>query len=211
MYEKCIKRLVDIILSGIGIVLLIIPDIIINIAILIQDGMPTHFSQRRYGINKTLFNMYKFRSMRNDAPHDVATHLLDDPEKYLTTVGRFIRKTSLDELPQVFNIFLGKMSIVGPRPALWNQDDLIELRDKYGANNVRPGLTGWAQVNGRDELSLEEKAKYDGEYAKNISFLFDVRIFFMTILVVLKKKGNIEGGTGTVVKMRQRAQKNIKN
>ena len=147
---------------------------------------------------KSYFNILKFRTMRIDTPKDMPTHLLENPDQYITSVGKFLRKTSLDELPQLFNIFKGEMAIVGPRPALWNQYDLIELRDAYGANDVLPGLTGWAQVNGRDELEIDVKAKLDGEYCKNLSFLFDVKCFLMTIFSVLKHDGVVEGGTGSI-------------
>ena len=158
------------------------------------------FRQKRIGIHKTTFNIMKFRSMRVDTPRDMPTHLLSDPQRWITKIGGFLRKTSLDELPQILQILSGKMSIVGPRPALWNQYDLIAERDKYGANDVTPGLTGWAQVMGRDELEIEDKARYDGEYAQNISFAFDVKIFFMTIGSVLRHKGVVEGGTGEMKK-----------
>lgn len=157
---------------------------------------PVLFKQKRVGINKTHFNIYKFRTMRTDTPKDTPTHLLADPDKYITKMGRFLRKTSLDELPQIINILFGQMAIIGPRPALWNQYDLIEERDKYRANDIRPGLTGWAQINGRDELPIEVKAKYDGEYVQRMSFLFDFKCFLGTIAVVMNREGVIEGGTG---------------
>ena len=152
------------------------------------------FRQKRVGIHKTYFNIVKFRSMRQDTPHDMPTHLLNDPQRWITKTGSFLRKTSLDELPQIAQIFTGKMSIIGPRPALWNQYDLIAQRDQYGANDVTPGLTGWAQVNGRDELEIEEKARLDGEYAQNISFGMDMKIFWMTVKNVLQGSGVVEGG-----------------
>lgn len=170
------------------------------IAIKIDSKGPIFFTQKRIGIHKKTFNILKFRTMRKDTPHDIPTHLLENPEQWITRVGKFLRKTSLDELPQIFNIFTGKMSIIGPRPALWNQDDLIAERDKYGANDVKPGLTGWAQINGRDELEIPIKAKLDGEYVLKQSFLFDCKCFFGTIKSVLKRDGVIEGGTGELNK-----------
>ena len=154
------------------------------------------FRQKRVGIGKRHFQILKFRTMRIDTPHDMPTHLLHDPEQYITRMGRFLRKTSLDELPQLFNILAGDMSVIGPRPALWNQDDLIAERDKYGANDVKPGLTGWAQINGRDELPIPVKAKLDGEYVQRLGFLFDCKCFFGTITSVLRHDGVVEGGTG---------------
>lgn len=197
MYQKIWKRLIDIILSGIGILVLGIPMLIIALLIKIDSPGPVMFKQKRVGIHKTYFNILKFRTMRSDTPKNVPTHELSDPEKWITRVGKVLRKTSLDELPQLFNIFVGQMTIVGPRPALWNQYDLIEERDKYGANDVVPGLTGWAQINGRDELEIPVKAKLDGEYVKNLSFAFDVRCFVGTIFRVLKTDGVVEGGTGS--------------
>jgi len=161
---------------------------------------PVLFRQKRVGMKKTYFNILKFRTMHIDAPHDIPTHMLSNPEQYITKIGRFLRKTSLDELPQIVQIFTGRMSIIGPRPALWNQNDLITERDKYGANDIRPGLTGWAQINGRDKLEIREKARLDGEYVKRMSFLFDCRCFFGTILSVLRRDGVIEGGTGGLKK-----------
>lgn len=198
MYVKFFKRLIDIVLSFLGLVLLSWLFIIIIIAIKIDDPGPAFFTQKRVGINKTYFKLHKFRSMKMDTPHDMPTHLLENPDEYITKVGKFIRKFSLDELPQIWDIFVGKMSIIGPRPALWNQYDLIEERDKYGANNVKPGLTGWAQINGRDELEIDVKALMDGEYVENISFWFDLKCFFGTITSVLKHDGVVEGGTGTL-------------
>lgn len=196
MYNRVIKRIFDIVLSAVGIVVLLIPSAIISLIIRIDDPGPAVFVQKRVGLHKKLFNLYKFRSMKMGAPSDVPTHLLKDPEQYFLRCGKILRKLSLDELPQLVNIFLGDMSIIGPRPALWNQYDLIEERDKYGANDVRPGLTGWAQINGRDELEIAEKAKLDGEYVKRLSFLFDCRCFFGTIGKVLRGDGVVEGGTG---------------
>ena len=198
MYNKIIKRLIDIILSALGIIILIPVWVILFAAILIDDPGPIFFKQKRFGISKSFFNIMKFRTMKVDTPHDMPTHMLKNPEQYITRTGRLLRKTSLDELPQLFNIFSGKMSFIGPRPALWNQEDLIAERDKYGANDVKPGLTGWAQINGRDELEIDVKAKLDGEYAKKISFAFDCKCFFGTIASVLRHDGVVEGGTGTL-------------
>jgi len=191
-----IKRLIDIILSFLAIIVLSPVFLIITVAIKIDSKGPVLFKQKRVGINKTHFNILKFRTMRIDTPKDTPTHLLENPDQWITRVGRFLRKTSLDELPQIWNIFTGRMSIIGPRPALWNQYDLIEERDKYGANNIRPGLTGWAQINGRDELPIEVKAKLDGEYVEKLSFKMDVKCFFKTIASVIKGDGIVEGGTG---------------
>ncbi len=196
MYQRYVKRLLDIVLSGCGIVLLAPVYLLLALAIKLDDPGPVFFRQKRVGIHKTYFQILKFRTMKMGAPWDVPTHLLEHPEQYITRVGRVLRKTSLDELPQIFQIFTGKMSIIGPRPALWNQFDLIAERDKYGANDLRPGLTGWAQINGRDELPIPVKARYDGEYVEKISFLFDCRCFFGTISAVLKHDGVVEGGTG---------------
>lgn len=198
MYQRLIKRALDIILSLCAIVVLSVPMLALALWIKLDSPGPVFFTQKRVGKNKTYFSILKFRTMRVDAPHDMPTHLLQNPDAYITRSGRFLRKTSLDELPQIFNILLGEMSIVGPRPALWNQDDLIALRDLYGANDVTPGLTGWAQVNGRDELEISEKARYDGEYTRNITFKMDVTCFVMTFVNVLKSKGVVEGGTGTL-------------
>ncbi|WP_394238275.1 sugar transferase [Niallia oryzisoli] len=195
MYMK-VKRLIDIILSLIGLIVLSPIFLILIIAIKIDSRGPVLFKQNRVGINKTHFNILKFRTMRIDTPKDTPTHLLSNPEQYITKMGKFLRKTSLDELPQIWNIFVGQMSIIGPRPALWNQYDLIAERDKYGANDVPPGLTGWAQINGRDELPIEIKAKLDGEYVEKISILMDIKCFFGTIVSVMKSDGVVEGGTG---------------
>ncbi|AEV70625.1 sugar transferase [Acetivibrio clariflavus] len=195
-----IKRLMDITLSLIAVIVLAPLFIIITVAIKIDSQGPVFFKQKRVGIHKKHFNILKFRTMRIDTPKETPTHLLENPEQWITRVGKFLRKTSLDELPQLFNILKGEMSIIGPRPALWNQYDLIEERDKYGANDVPVGLTGWAQVNGRDELSIEEKAKLDGEYAKKISFIMDLKCFFRTIVSVIRSEGVIEGGTGRNIK-----------
>jgi len=189
------KRFIDIILSTIGLILLAPLFLILIIAVKIDSPGPVYFKQKRIGIRKSHFNMLKFRTMRIDTPKDTPTHLLENPEQYITQVGKFLRKSSLDELPQIIHIFSGKMSIIGPRPALWNQDDLIAERDKYSANDVRPGLTGWAQVNGRDELPIPVKAKFDGEYVERMSFLFDCKCFFLTVFKVLKSDGVVEGTT----------------
>lgn len=186
IYEKYIKRLIDIVFSFIGMCLLCWLFLVLIIAVAVDDSAPVFFTQKRIGIGKTEFNMHKFRTMKMATPRDVPTHLLENPEKYITRMGRFLRKFSLDELPQLWDIFIGKMSIIGPRPALWNQDDLIAERDKYGANDVKPGLTGWAQINGRDELEIEYKARLDGEYAQNLSFAFDMKCFFGTIRYFFK-------------------------
>lgn len=200
MYRTFFKRLLDIILSGCAIVILSPLLLVIAIAIKIDDPGPVLFRQKRVGIHKTHFSIMKFRTMKMDTPKDTPTHLLENPEQYITKVGKFLRKSSLDELPQIFQIFTGKMSIIGPRPALWNQFDLIAERDKYGANDVRPGLTGWAQINGRDELPIGVKARFDGEYVEKLSFLFDCKCFFGTIVSVLKHDGVVEGGTGRLEK-----------
>ena len=200
MYRTFFKRLLDIILSGCAIVILSPLLLIIAVAIKIDDPGPVLFRQKRVGIHKNHFSIMKFRTMKMDTPKDTPTHLLDNPEQYITKVGKFLRKSSLDELPQIFQIFTGKMSIIGPRPALWNQFDLIAERDKYGANDVRPGLTGWAQINGRDELPIDVKARLDGEYVEKLSFLFDCKCFFGTIGAVLKHDGVVEGGTGQLEK-----------
>ena len=200
MYKKIGKRLLDIILSLVGLIVSAIPMAIVALVIKREDPGPAVFKQKRFGIHKSFFTLYKFRSMKLSTPHDVPTHQLENPEQYLLKSGKFIRKFSLDELPQLLNIFKGDMSVVGPRPALWNQDDLIAEREKYGANDVKPGLTGWAQINGRDELEIPVKAKLDGEYAQKQSFLFDCRCFFGTFLKVLKHEGVVEGGTGELAK-----------
>jgi O-antigen biosynthesis protein WbqP len=200
MYKSFFKRLIDVVLSGLGIIILAIPMLIVSLIIKIDDPGPVLFSQKRVGIHKSHFKLYKFRSMKMDTPHDMPTHMLSNPDQYITKIGKFLRKSSFDELPQIFNIFTGKMSIIGPRPALWNQYDLIEERDKYGANDVRPGLTGWAQINGRDELEIPVKAKFDGEYVKKLSFGFDLKCFFGTIFSVLRSDGVVEGGTSEMKK-----------
>ncbi len=203
MYNKVVKRLIDLVLSGIGILVLSPVYLILAVAIVIDDPGPVFFRQKRVGLHKSHFMIMKFRTMKMETPRDVPTHLLENPEQYITRMGKFLRKTSLDELPQLFQIFTGKMSIVGPRPALWNQFDLIELRDQVGANDLRPGLTGWAQINGRDELPLDVKARFDGEYVERISFGFDCKCFLGTVLSVLKHDGVVEGGTGALEKEKQ--------
>lgn len=193
MYNKFVKRVLDIAVSLVGIVVLSIPMLIVAIVVKLDSKGPVLFKQKRIGINKTYFYIYKFRSMPVDVPSDIPTHQFVNSDKCLSGWQRFIRKFSIDELPQLFNILSGQMSVIGPRPALWNQYDLIEERDKYGANSVRPGLTGWAQINGRDELEIPEKAKLDGEYVSKLSFLFDCRCFFGTVLAVINHKGFEEG------------------
>lgn len=193
MYQKYIKRIFDITLSAAGLLVLLIPMGIIAVAIKLDSKGPVLFWQDRIGIRKSTFQMPKFRSMRTETPANVPTHLLTDPEQWITPMGRFLRKASLDELPQLLCILKGDMSFVGPRPALWNQYDLLEERDKYGANDIRPGLTGWAQINGRDELPIPVKARFDGEYVEKVSFLFDCKCFLGTVIKVLKHDGVVEG------------------
>ncbi len=193
MYEKYIKRVIDMVLSFIGLIVLSPVLLLFLILIPIESKGSPLFSQIRYGKNGKLFKIYKFRSMRTDTPKEMPTHLLENPDQYITAIGRFIRKTSIDELPQLYNILIGDMAIIGPRPALPNQTDLLEEREKYGANGVRPGLTGWAQINGRDELPIDVKARYDGEYCESVSFGFDMKCFFMTIGKVLRSDGYSEG------------------
>lgn len=203
IYQKAIKRFIDIILSLIGIVVLAIPMAIFALIIKIEDPGPVIFRQKRVGVHKSYFNVLKFRSMKMSTPHDMPTHMLENPEQYILKCGHWMRKMSIDELPQLFNIFVGEMSIIGPRPALWNQYDLIAERDKYGANDVKPGLTGWAQINGRDELEIADKARLDGEYVEKMSFVFDCKCFFGTIKSVLRHDGVVEGGTGEMKKEEQ--------
>lgn len=198
MYSKYGKRLIDFLISLLGFIVLSPLFLILCLLIKITSKGPIFFKQKRVGIHKTYFDILKFRTMKIDTPKDVPTHLLSDPDQYITSVGRFLRKTSLDEFPQLINIIKGDMSIVGPRPALWNQYDLIEQRDLYQANDVMPGLTGWAQINGRDELEISVKAKLDGEYVQRMSFLFDCKCFLLTITSVLKHEGVVEGGTGSM-------------
>ena len=197
MYRHVFKRLIDLLLSTLGIVILALPMLIIAIVIKVDSPGPVFFKQKRVGIHKKYFNILKFRSMPTNVPHDVPTHEFR-AEEMLTRWQHFMRRCSLDELPQLFNIFIGQMSIIGPRPALWNQDDLVAERDKYGANDVKPGLTGWAQINGRDELEIADKARLDGEYVERQSLFFDIRCFFGTIASVLRSDGVVEGGTGEI-------------
>ena len=202
-YDRIIKRIIDFVLSLAGIIVLIPAWIILAVAIKIDDPGPVLFKQKRIARDNKdgtvkYFYILKYRSMKTSTPKDMPTHLLKNPEQYITRVGVFLRKTSLDELPQIFNIFLGQMAIVGPRPALYNQTDLYEERAKYGANKVRPGLTGWAQINGRDELLIEDKARLDGEYVSRMSLLMDLKCFFGTFLSVLRQDGVVEGGTGSI-------------
>lgn len=214
MYKHFIKRCMDIIVSGLAIIVLAVPMLLVAIAIKIDDPGPVLFKQKRIGINKnaevTYFMIWKYRSMKMSTPHDTPTHLLKNPEQYITRIGKFIRKTSIDELPQIYQVFTGKLSCIGPRPALWNQTDLWEEREKYGANDVKPGITGWAQINGRDELEIDVKAKYDGEYAAALNagkfkgFAMDVKCFFGTIKSVLKSDGVVEGGTGEMKKQTEK-------
>lgn len=207
-----VKRAIDIFLSLCGIVILAPVWILLALAVKCESKGPILFKQKRVGIGKSHFNILKFRTMRIDTPKDMPTHLLKNPDQYITKVGKFLRKTSLDELPQIFNILKGDMSIVGPRPALWNQYDLIEERDKYGANDVRPGLTGWAQINGRDELEIPVKARLDGEYVYQLNksgfsgFVMDTKCFFGTIVSVLKSDGVVEGGTGEMNRQENKKQ-----
>ena len=214
MYRYVIKRWMDILLSGIAIVVLAVPMLIIAIAIKIDDPGPVLFKQKRIGMSKkgqiTYFMIWKYRSMKMSTPHDIPTHLLENPEQYITRVGKFIRKTSLDELPQIYQVFTGKLSCIGPRPGLWNQQDLWEEREKYGANDIKPGITGWAQINGRDELQIPVKAKFDGEYAAALNAgkfkgcMMDIKCFFGTVKSVLKSDGVVEGGTGAMKKQEEK-------
>ncbi len=200
LYKDGMKRIIDFLLSLIGIIVLSPVLLLLCLAIKIDSKGPIIFKQKRVGKNKTHFNIYKFRTMKIDTPKEMPTHLLSDPDFYITKVGKILRKTSLDELPQLFNIIKGDMAVIGPRPALWNQYDLIEERDKYGANDIRPGLTGLAQISGRDELEIPIKAKVDGKYTDNISLMMDIKCFFGTITSVFKSDGVVEGGTGTIKK-----------
>lgn len=200
MYKCFFKRLIDILLSFIGIAVLLLPMLIVAIIIKIDSPGPVLFKQTRVGLHKKNFTILKFRSMPVSMPKDVPTHMLQNAESSMSSFQKAIRKYSIDELPQLFCIFVGSMSVIGPRPALWNQEDLIAERDKYGANDVKPGLTGWAQINGRDELEIEVKARLDGEYVEKQSFLFDCKCFFGTITSVLKHDGVVEGGTGELNK-----------
>ena len=206
-YRRYGKRLLDLGLAAVAMVLLALPMLVIAGVVRATSPGPALFWQRRVGARKVYFMMPKFRTMRTDTPHDVPTHLLRDPERYITPVGRFLRRTSLDELPQIFSILSGKMSFIGPRPALWNQLDLLAERERYGANDVRPGLSGWAQINGRDELPVAVKARYDGEYAERMSLLFDCRCFFGTLVKVMKREGVVEGGPGRPEEERELVEK----
>ena len=189
-----VKRIIDFVLALVGLIVLSPIFLLLIIAIKMDSKGPVFFKQKRFGKDKVFFNILKFRTMRMDTPKDTPTHLLENPDQWITKVGKFLRKTSLDELPQIINILTGEMSIIGPRPALWNQTDLIAERDKYGANDIPVGLTGWAQINGRDELPIEDKARLDGEYVKKMSFSMDVKCFFGTIISVAKSDGVMEGG-----------------
>lgn len=204
MYTKIFKRFIDIVLSACGLIVLSPVYLVIFFAIRIDSKGSAIFVQKRVGKNKCLFDIYKFRTMYIDTPKNMPTHMLQGAESCITKTGKVLRKYSLDELPQIFNIFKGDMSIIGPRPALWNQYDLIEERDKYGANGIRPGLTGYAQINGRDELPIDVKAKLDGDYVHKMSFWFDVKIFFATILSVVKHDGVVEGGTANAANEKEK-------
>ncbi|UJF15400.1 sugar transferase [Jeotgalibaca sp. MA1X17-3] len=193
MYKRWGKRLIDLLIVSIGIIVLSGIFLIIALLIKLDSKGPVLFKQKRVGKNKTYFNILKFRTMSVDTPQDMPTHLLDNPDQFITKIGKFLRKSSLDELPQLFNILKGEMSLIGPRPALWNQTDLIQERDRYEVNELVPGVTGWAQINGRDELSISDKAHLDGEYVKKISFWFDIYCFFKTFTSILKKEGVVEG------------------
>ena len=207
LYTDVIKNVLDKIISFIGLIVLSPLFIIIGLAILIDDPGSIMFTQKRVGCGKKFFKLHKFRTMKMSTPHDVPTHMLENPEQYITKVGKFLRKSSLDELPQIWDILRGKMSIIGPRPALWNQNDLVAERDRYGANDIKPGLTGWAQINGRDELEISEKAKLDGEYVKKISLLFDVKCFLGTIKSVIKHEGFVEGKSADMMGGQQKIKK----
>lgn len=211
MYRKYLKRLLDFLLAFFALVVLSIPMLVVALTVKFTSKGPIFFWQKRVGLHKETFMMPKFRSMYTETPSDMPTHLLEDPSRWITPVGKFLRKTSLDELPQLLVILTGKMSFIGPRPALWNQDDLVAEREKYGANDVRPGLTGWAQINGRDELPIPVKASLDGEYVKNLSFGMDCKCFFGTFTAVLFGKGVVEGGTGTIEKQGNEDDSNTKD
>lgn len=198
MYKKFGKRMLDIIFSVFALLILAVPMLIIAAAVKFSSKGSILFWQKRVGKNNKIFMMPKFRSMYTDTPSETPTHLLNNPERWITPVGAFLRKSSLDELPQLFCILTGKMSVVGPRPALWNQDDLISERDKYGSNDIRPGLTGWAQVNGRDELSISEKARLDGEYIEKMSIWFDIKCIILTAFKVIRHDGVVEGGMNSI-------------
>lgn len=198
VYEKVVKRCLDIVLSFFGLVILLPIFLVISIWIFIDDPGPVLFTQKRIGKDKQYFKLHKFRSMKMSTPHNVPTHMLENPEQYITKSGKLIRSHSLDELPQIWDIFIGNMSVIGPRPGLWNQDLLTAERDKYGANDIKPGLTGWAQINGRDELEIPVKAKLDGEYTKNLSLCFDIKCFLGSLGVFVGDRSVVEGGTGTI-------------
>lgn len=204
VYEAVVKRVIDIVLSFFGLVLLSPVFLFITLWILIDDPGPVLFTQKRLGKNKQYFKLHKFRSMKMSTPHDKPTHMLENPEQYITKSGKFIRSHSLDELPQIWDIFIGNMSVIGPRPGLWNQDLLTAERDKYGANDIKPGLTGWAQINGRDELEIPVKAKLDGEYAEKMGFKMDMKCFFGSIGVVAGDDSVVEGGTGAMKEEKKR-------
>lgn len=209
MYRNGIKRIIDFILAILGCVLLSPAFLAIAIAIKCTSKGPVFFKQKRVKKNKEYFYILKFRTMYADTPKNIPTHMLDNPDAYITKAGHFLRKYSLDEIPQIFNILVGNMAVIGPRPALWNQDDLIAERDKYGANNVRPGLTGLAQIRGRDELPIDVKAALDGEYVRKMSFWFDLKMFFGTIVSVVKHNGVVEGGTGNIDKEERKTAEKI--
>ena len=200
VYEKCIKRCLDVVLSFGGLVVLSPVLLGLSVAIVIDDPGPVLFTQKRIGKDKQYFKLHKFRSMKMSTPHDKPTHMLENPEQYITRVGKFIRAHSLDELPQIWDIFIGNMSVIGPRPGLWNQDLLTAERDRYGANDIKPGLTGWAQINGRDELEIPEKARLDGEYTKNLRLKMDIKCFLGSLHVFGKDDSVIEGRTGEMKK-----------
>ncbi len=211
IYSRFVKRALDLLLSFFGLVFLSPVFLLISLLIVAEDPGPVLFSQKRVGKNKRFFRVHKFRSMKMDTPHDIPTHMLDNPDQYITRIGRFIRAHSLDELPQIWDIFIGNMSVIGPRPALWNQDLLTAERDKYGANAPKPGLTGWAQINGRDELEIPDKARFDGDYTAHLArggfhaFFFDCRCFLGTVFSVARGEGVVEGGTGTLRKKEPRS------
>ena len=210
MYAKSVKRALDFIFALVLLVVLFIPMLFIALMIRIDSRGAVIFKQTRIGLNEEPFEIYKFRTMRVDAPSEMPTHMLVGSRSYITRVGRFLRLSSIDELPQLYNILVGDMSFVGPRPALWNQYDLIAEREKYGANDITPGLTGWAQVNGRDELEIAEKARIDGQYTQHISFKMDWTCFWMTVGNVLKSKGVVEGGTGVMTKQIEKREAEVK-
>ena len=200
IYEKVFKRAIDIVLSFFGLLVLSPVFLVLALWIITDDPGPVLFTQKRLGKNKQYFKLHKFRSMKMSTPHDRPTHMLENPQQYITKAGKFIRAHSLDELPQIWDIFIGNMSVIGPRPGLWNQDLLTSERDKYGANDIKPGLTGWAQINGRDELEIPVKAKLDGEYAKNIGLKMDIKCFLGSLGVFAGDKSVVEGGTGEMKK-----------